>query len=261
MLQHFARLFYERVKVEHALGQINHIHALAVLAARKRRRRGKPTRVSAHNLDYGHYGIVVYKTVAYNLLGGCRNVLCRRAVTGSVVGNGKVVIYRLGAPHKAYGTADFFAVLGKLVYGVHRIVAADIEKGVNIQFFKRFEDMFVSLFVALYCRQFIAAGAEEGRRRALQKVHIQVVFDVRGKVHNVPVQKPFNAVHHSVNNVCAPVLSRFKHTQKTCVDYRSGTARLPYDYIFHLFPLKIIPCGKTAILNSIIIYPRKKSNI
>ena len=104
------------------------------------------------------------------------------------VGYGKVVVYRLGNAHKLYGAVYLFAVVGQLLNSVHRIVAADIEECVYFEFFEYREDLFVRVLVALNIGQFVAAGAEEGRRRSFQQVVIKVVFETLGKIHYIPVE-------------------------------------------------------------------------
>ncbi len=78
-----------------------------------------------------------------------------------MVGYGKVVVYSLGNAYKLYGAFYLFRIVAQPHNSVHTVVAAYVEKCVNVKLFKYRKYFIVSFFVSLYVGQFITATSQK----------------------------------------------------------------------------------------------------
>ena len=88
---------------------------------------------------------------------GC-DIFCGRTKTGCVVRLTKVVINSFRNTDDTDITADAFTVFGKLIDGIHGIVASDIEKSPDILFFKLIENVYIRRIVINIMRKLVTAG-------------------------------------------------------------------------------------------------------
>ena len=77
-----------------------------------------------------------------------------------MVGERQIIVNSLGASHKADLRTGDDSVIGKLLDGVHGIVAADIDKAVNLQIRQDLEDFFIDLPAVVDVRKLVAAGTQ-----------------------------------------------------------------------------------------------------
>ena len=151
-----------------------------------------------------------------------------------MVGNREIVVDGLRAAHKALLCAGEECVVRELPYRVHRVVAADVDKDFNVQFVEQRKHLVKDFLVLVDLRKFVAAGAEESRRRALQKLELQLIPDIVREIHILLIQKALNAEAHPVDLLIATFFCCLEDTRKTRIDDSGGTARLPDQHIpFH----------------------------
>ena len=232
LLLHHAHLLDEVLHMEGDFGQADHVHALAVVALGQCGGGGQPAGVAAHDLDDGDILGAVDGGVADDLLHHHADVLGRRAVAGSVVGDHQIVVDGLRHAHEADVALDALAVLSQLADGVHRVVAADVEEAADVQLFEDGEELLVQGLVGVPVGQLVAAAAEEAGGGALEQLDVEVIGQQGGQVHDPLLQQTGDAVAHAVDDVRAAALAALEHTSQTCVDDRGGAAGLANDCIF-----------------------------
>ena len=113
----------ELLLVEGALGQVDHIRAVAVAAAGQGAGGGDPSGIAAHGLDHAHVDGQAAHILAH-LAGDGRDVTGGGAEARGVVGDGDVVVDGLGDAHHPHVHALGHAGLIELAAGVHAAVAA-----------------------------------------------------------------------------------------------------------------------------------------
>ena len=244
----FAQTGKEGVEVKRVLGQINKVGRDAVYGASDRRGGSEPARVASHYLNYGDCGEGVYRAVAYDLLHGDGNVFRRRAEAGGVVGHYKVVVNGLGNAHYTHFVIVRAGVLRKLGGGVHRIVAADVEKVADVVFSEYGKQLFVHCGVVTVAREFFAAGAERCGGGVLKASQLFVGVEQRAEVNETLLEQSLNSVPHAVYFADGPGCNAVKSAANDpgkCRVYRGcGASRLADDDIsvklfhFNTFPAR-----------------------
>src|SRR5699024_4470113 len=126
------------------------------------------------------------------------NVLCGAAITGSVVGEHKVVVNGLGNPNKTDGAVDGHGVGAQLGNGVHAVVSANVEHSLNIVFLQDGEDGFVGIFILGKLRQLEPAGTQVTGGSALEQFNAHVPGEKAVQIHQAVLKESFNAEFHSV---------------------------------------------------------------
>ena len=213
------------------LRQADHVHALAVLAARQRRRRGQPARVAPHDFHNGDVVRAVYRRIPDDFLHHHADILCRRAVARRVVGVHQVVVDGLRHAHEADVAADALGVIAQLADRVHAVVAADVEEVADIQLFEDGEQLFIHVRVRQAVRQLITAAPQIRGRRALEQLDFKGRAERRGQIGHAIIEQPRHAVEHAVNAVRAAHHTGLKHACKARVDDRRRAAALTDDCI------------------------------
>ena len=238
VLEQAAHLRQERLDVKGHFGQIDEIDALAVLALGQRGRAGEPARVAAHDLDDRDQLLLVGEAVAVadDLLDGGGDVLRRAAVARCVVGQGEVVVDRLGHAEEALRLAGEQRVVGELLDGVHRVVAADVDEALDVELVENVEDLDVDVLILVDGGQLVAAGAQEGGRGALEDLDVQLVLDIVGQIDVLLIEQALDAVAHAVDLVEAAIHGRLEHARQAGVDDSRRAAGLSYDDVaFHVW--------------------------
>ena len=228
----FLYFFQKNIHIERNLRQIDQIRTFAVFTLGKYCRTGQPAGISSHDLDDRHALHLIDQTITYQFLGNGGNIFCSAAVTGRMIRTLQVIIDRLGHTDKTDQTVNCLGIIGKLFYGVHGVITADIEKCRNLQFFQNCKYFLIDSFIFTALRQLIAAGAQEGCRCSLQKFHIHIVTYFLSKIYYLFLQKTLDAVTHTVYGIRPHILCCLIDTGKACIDHRGGTSGLSYDHIF-----------------------------
>ena len=122
-------------------------------------------------------------------------------------------------------------IIRQLLDGIHGIVAADINKRIDLQFVQNRENFLINLHVLMDLRKLISAGPQKCGRRPLQKLNIQIGMNLCGHIHILLIQKALNPVQHAVHLVEATLNGVFVNACQAGVDDRSGAARLSYDNV------------------------------
>ena len=150
------------VHIKGKLREVDGIRAVAVLTLGERGRAGQPAGVPAHDLNDDDLAVRVSHgpAVADNLLYGGSDVLRGGAVARRVVGQREVIVDRLRAADKADLRARDNAVVRQLLDRVHRVVAADVDKAVDLEILKDLEDLLIERLVLMDLRKLVAAAAE-----------------------------------------------------------------------------------------------------
>ena len=188
---------------------------------------GYPSGVSAHHFDYRNEVVVAHGFVVERKLpDGGGEIFDDAAVAGAVVGDGKVVIYRLGDPYDAHivtlGCGFFLDFFG----GVLRVVAADVKEKSDVVRLEYFDDAREVLFAP----ELVAAGSEGGARRVAQAANRLLGF-VR-EVYELFVQNALHSVEGAVNFLYAVVVERFRNDASEARIYDGrGAAGLRYQNV------------------------------
>ncbi len=228
-------LVEEFVNVEHALRKINGIHAAAVIALGQCSRCGQPAGIASHNLRNhdGRLHRAEGLVVADDLLDRRCDIFCRRTIAGAMVRDGQIVVDGLWNPHKQLALAMVFGIVTEHLHRIHRVIAARIEKCIDVMRFHDPEDVLVDILVSLDLRHLEAAGTQEGRRCSLEQLNAHRICKVLVQINQLVLQKALNAVNHSVNMLCTCCLCAGIHARDGRVDDGGRAARLTYYYILH----------------------------
>src|SRR5699024_3918613 len=117
-----------------------------------------------HGLDNGYSPCIVYGGVAIYFGAGSSYVLCSRTVSRTVVSTVKVVVYRLRYSHNPAFIILGHQIFGNLIAGIHRVIAAVIEKIPDIILFKNLKKAPVISIILFGILEFITAGTQSRRR-------------------------------------------------------------------------------------------------
>ena len=152
----------ESVHIKGKLREVDGVRTVAILALGECGGAGQPAGVPAHNLDDDDLSVRISHrpAVADNLLYGGSDVLRGGAVARRVVGQREVIVDRLRAADKADLRARDNAVVRQLLDRVHRVVAADVDKAVDLEILKDLEDLLIERLVLMDLRKLVAAAAE-----------------------------------------------------------------------------------------------------
>ena len=144
----------------------------------------------------------------------------------------QIIIDRLGHTDKTDRAANCLGIIGKLFYGIHGIIATDIEKCHDLQFFQNCKNSLIDSFICTDLRKLITTRSQEGCWGSLQKFHIHIVTYFLSKIYYLFLQKSLDAVTHTVYGIHPHILCCLIDAGKTGIDYRGGTSGLSYDHIF-----------------------------
>ena len=231
LLMKLLHLFHESIHVKGHLRKEQHIRPLAVLSLCESSCSCQPACVPAHDFQDGHILLVIYQSVTDDLLCNGADILGCAAISGGMVCGRQVIVNGLWNAHKADSAAVEQGIVGKLLNGVHGVIAADIEKVLYLQLVQNGKYLIVYLPVITNLRQLETAGTQISGGRSFQKLNIQIRLDVLLQIHIPLLQKPLYAVEHAVHLPGAPVLGCLKHACQAGINHCGWTSGLPYDYI------------------------------
>jgi len=200
LFQKILYLFQEFLNIEIHFRQINQIRTFTLLRFCQRRGPGEPSRIAPHNLDHRDHRFVIGQTqcVADHFLGGCSDVFGCASKSRCMVRQRQVIVDRFRYAEKFLRLSGQDSVIAQLFDRVHGIIAADIDKRLNIQAVQNFKNFLKNLPVLMNFRQFIPTGAEKSGRRPLQKFNVQFRMNLSGQIHVFFIQKSLNAMKHTV---------------------------------------------------------------
>ena len=152
----------DKLRIYRALGQQNHIRALAVVSACKCGGSCQPAGIAPHDFNNRNAFQIVNQSVAHKLLCNSCNILCRTSVARGVIRDFKVIVNCFRNSDKAYIRLDKARIVIQFAHCVHGIVPADIEAAGYIMLLKKCKKLFI-YFISLFgLRELIAARAEKG---------------------------------------------------------------------------------------------------
>ena len=184
-------------------------------------------------LHDGHVVGAIHRSVADDFLHHHADILCGGAIAGGVVGEHQVVVDGLGHAHEPDAAAHGLSVPGQLVDGVHAVVAADVEEPLDIQLLQNGEQLFKHRLVLLRRGQLVAAGAQEGGRRAFEQFDVNVGAQALREVADLFIQQALDAVQHAVHVLRAAVLAGLEHARQAGIDDGGGAAALADNCVCH----------------------------
>ena len=160
---------HEIVQIKSQLRKINQVRSRTVFSLCKGSRSGKPSCVSSHNLHDGHqsFAVLKAKTVADNLFYRCSNIFRRTSVSRCMVCQCQIIINGLRASDKTGRISHHNRIVGKLFDRIHRVIAPDIDKRLNIQLIQKLKNLLIHFPVLMDLRQFITARPQVCRRSPL----------------------------------------------------------------------------------------------
>ena len=215
---------HQGVLVKRRLGEKNQVGSFRATRSREGGGPGEPAGVAPHDLDEGHALEVVDVRVAEELAAGGGHELCRAAVAGRVVGAHEVVVDGLGYADEADRAAYLAAVGAQLGDGVHGVVAADVEHGVDPVGVQARKDVLVERGVG-EVGQLEAAASQPACRRLPQQRQALLVRKRGPQVDGPAGEKPLDAVAHA-RDLAALLARRRDDARQARVDCRRGTAGL-----------------------------------
>ena len=232
-LEDAADVFENLLLVERNLGEEDDVGRIVrvILPLGEGGAGGDPAGGAAHDLDDGDevalaHGFVVTSEFAH----GGGEILDDRAVAGSVVGERKIVVDRLGHADDAELVALRSRELGNFVGRVLGIVAADVEKVADVVGLEDFEHAVeIGLFLELE-----AAGAEGGAGRVLESADL--LLGLAGQIDKILLENAEDAVERAVNLLDALVVQRFGNDARdTGVNDGGGAAGLAHQDVSYEF--------------------------
>ena len=159
-----------------------------------------------------------------------RNEFNGTGVAGSVVGQRKIVIDRLGYPDDAQLVVLLLRELGNLIGRILRVVAADIEKVADIV---RLEYLEHALEVLLLL-QLVTAGAEGGSRRMAKRANLLLRF--RREIDQVLLEEAEHTIQRAVNLLDAFMVKRLRDDARDAgIDNGRGATGLAHQNISYEF--------------------------
>ena len=217
----------EFIHIEVTLGQVDEVGARAVFGG-ERGGGGQPAGVAAHDLDDADHTGVVHARVLIDLHAARGDILRGAGVAGAVVGAEEIVVDGLGNAHHAALIADLLHILGDLVAGVHRVVAAVVEEIADIMLLEHLENTLIIGVVHIGIGDLVAAGAERGGGGVLQQLQLARVL--LAHVEQAVGKHALDAVLRAVDGGDAVgVKRRADHAVGAGVDDRGRAAGLTDD--------------------------------
>ena len=214
--------------------------------------------MTAHDLDDRHGRDAVDARIADDLLRGRGHILRRRAEARRMVGDGQVVVDGLRHADHADVRADMVQIRRELHDGIHRIVAADVDEDLDAVGIERGEDLLVDVGILLKGGQLVAAGAEHGRGRLAQELHVLIGADDGLQIDELVPDHPLDAVDRAEDRVdLLGEQSLLEDPDEARVDGAGGAAGLCDGNIHD--SSSYLMCAEHILIIS-ITYPAKKSN-
>src|SRR5699024_5958707 len=109
----------------------------------------------------------IHRSVKNNLSYSGGHIFGGASVAWSMVRVYQIVVNGLGLADDTDRAVDLRGIAGKFAHGIHRIIAADIEKPADIQLLKLFKKKRINGILQRF-RQLVAAGAKRRAGSMLQ---------------------------------------------------------------------------------------------
>ena len=170
---------------------------------------GQPACVSAHDLCDRDGGNAVNGAVADDLLHGRGDIFCRGAEARRMVGDAEVVVNGLGDADDPDADLLLPEIRGKLLHGVHGVIAADVEESADLPLLQRIRDLPVDGIVLVPVRQLIAAGTEYRGGRLPEQLHVVIGEDQCFQVDEMILDQTLDAVDRAEDRVDLRFLQGF----------------------------------------------------
>ena len=239
----------ELLHVEVHLGEVHQIGASAVGGSQSGSA-SQPAGVTAHDLHDADHAGVIDPGVLIDLHAGGGDVLGGGGEAGAVVGAEQVVVDGLGHAHHAAVVAYLLHILGDLVAGVHRVVAAVIEEVTDVILLKNLQNTLVVRVIHVGIRHLVTAGTQSGGGGVLQQLQLGGILLTH--IKQTVVQNALDAVLRAEDAGDIGVFQgRGDHAVGTGVDNGSGAAGLAEDTgAFQFAHMKILLTIQNKILVS-----------
>ena len=143
-LQKTPYLLHKLLHIKGKLRQINEIRPFTILSLGKSGCTCEPSGIPSHDLNDSYKSLSIFQgiAVADDLLCGGSDVLGSTSVARCVIGQSQIVVNGLGNADELCGIALYNGVIGKLFDGVHGVVAADVNKALDLQLVQDPKDLF-----------------------------------------------------------------------------------------------------------------------
>ena len=115
-------------------------------------------------------------------------------------------------------------IIRKFFDRVHGVIAADVDKCLDLQLVQDTENFLINLHVLMDLRKFVTAGTKKCRRCPLQQLDIHIRMNLRGKIHVLLIQKSLDAVKHTVYFVKTTFNRCLVNPRKAGINNRSRPA-------------------------------------
>ena len=238
LLHCFCRILDKPFRIKSSFRQIDQHRIVSFIFSRQCAGRRKPSGITSHNLYNCHRLLIVIDRCVKRDLAYCRsNIFCSASVSRCMIRHHKVIVNRLRDSHEPNVACHFFRISGELAHRIHRIISSDIEEISNPIFCKLLKQFRVHFIIQIF-RQFISAGSKIRSRCCPDQFQLSGLLQ-RLHIHNLPVQEPFDTIHHSIycSEYIFPVQSFIYHSVQACVNYCCRSAGLSDDHVFlHLLP-------------------------
>ena len=231
-------LIQELVYVENSLRKINSIHTAAVITLCQSCCCGQPSGIAAHDLCDHDGGLCCAEglVVTDDFLHGCCDILRCGAVAGAVIGNRKVIVDGLRNAHEQLLLAVLLRIVAQHLYGIHGVIAACIEQGINVMLLHDLEDVLVNILVSLNLGHLEAAGAQECGRSSLEKLNSHGICKILVQINKLILKEALDSVNHAIYMLRACCLGTGIYASDGGVDDGCRTAGLTYYYVLHNVP-------------------------
>ena len=244
--QGFFDILQEVLRVEIAFRKIYVAGIIVLIFTGKDSGSGKPSGVASHDLHDGDGFLLIHRSVKNNLSYSGGHIFGCASIAGSMVCVYKIVVNGLGLADDTDRAVDLRGIAGKLAHGIHRIIAADIEKPADIQLLKLRKKKRINGILQRF-RQLVAAGAKISAGCMLQVFQL-LTGESFTEIQDAVFQKTLDPIFHTVNFADFIRMSQplGNNSVKAAVDHCSRTAGLADD--------KILLCHGTPPLGIIVTY-------
>src|SRR6266446_3478911 len=118
----------ETISIERFFGHENNMWGILFIAFPQRRRGGQPTGITSHRFYHLNGIMPGYRNCVHRrITGGQSNETSRTAIAWAVIGNGQIIVNRLGDTDRLQLIASVLSRLSQSVSSIGRVIAANVE--------------------------------------------------------------------------------------------------------------------------------------
>ena len=146
----------EFINIKRNFRQIDKIWSITVFCTCKCCRTGQPSCITSHDLHDRDHTLLIGKALCItdDFFGRRANVFGCTSETWCMISQCKVIINGLWNTKEFLLLASKNRIIRKFLYGIHRIVSANVDKRINIQAVQDFKDFLINCFIFVNLRKF-----------------------------------------------------------------------------------------------------------